>query len=83
MSLNFTVRFPDPQETYDTRWASDLTRSLRDFQDSITSPVESGYTLTNVTTDRTLDANSTTLAEVADVLGTLIQDLINAGHLEA
>ena len=33
------------------------------------------YTLTKVTTDRALDADSTTLAEVADVLGTLLKDL--------
>jgi hypothetical protein len=39
------------------------------------------YTLTNVTTDRTLDADSTTLAEVADVLGTLIADFQAAGIL--
>ena len=35
------------------------------------------YTVSNVTTTRTFDADSTTLAEVADVLGTLIDDLRN------
>jgi hypothetical protein len=33
------------------------------------------YTSTNVTADRSFDANSTTLDEIADVLGTLIADL--------
>lgn len=33
------------------------------------------YTITNVTTDRAYDANSTTLDEIADVLGTLIADM--------
>lgn len=33
------------------------------------------YTVTNATTDRTYDANATTLDEIADVLGTLIADL--------
>lgn len=33
------------------------------------------YTPTNVVTDRSYDANSTTVAELADVLGTLIADL--------
>jgi hypothetical protein len=33
------------------------------------------YNITNVTTDRSYDANATTLDEVADVLGTLIADL--------
>jgi len=36
---------------------------------------------TNVTTDRTFDANSTSTAELADVLGTLIADLITKGVL--
>jgi hypothetical protein len=35
----------------------------------------SAYTTTNVTTDRSYDANATTLDEIADVLGTLIADL--------
>lgn len=41
------------------------------------SPVaqSAAYTPTNVVTDRAYDANSTTLDEVADVLGTLIADL--------
>jgi len=33
------------------------------------------YTLTNVTPDRAYDANSTSLDEIADTLGTLIADL--------
>lgn len=37
------------------------------------------YTLSNVSDDRELDADSTTLAEVADVVGTLIGDLQDAG----
>lgn len=39
------------------------------------------YAPSNVTTDRTYDANSTTLDEVADVLGTLIADLQSIGIL--
>lgn len=41
----------------------------------------SAYTPTNVTTDRSYDANATTLDEVADVLGTLIADLQAKGIL--
>ncbi len=33
------------------------------------------FTITNDLTDRTYDANSTTTAELADVLATLIRDL--------
>jgi hypothetical protein len=39
----------------------------------------SAYTTSNVVTDRTYDANSTTTDELADVLGTLIADLKLAG----
>jgi len=37
------------------------------------------YTPTNVTTDRSYDANATTIDEIADVLGTLIADLQTTG----
>jgi len=37
------------------------------------------YTPTNVTTDRSYDANATTTAELADVLGSLIADLQTIG----
>ena len=47
------------------------------------SPQKSAQTFTtsNVTTDRTFDADSTTVAELADVLGTLISDLESANIL--
>jgi hypothetical protein len=41
----------------------------------------SEYTVTNDSTDRTYDANSTTVDELADVLGTLITDLQVSGIL--
>jgi hypothetical protein len=46
-----------------------------------TTPVvqSSAYSVTNVTTDRTYNADSTTINEVADVLGTLIADLKATG----
>lgn len=37
------------------------------------------YSTSNVTTDRTVDADSTSTAELADVLCTLIADLQEAG----
>lgn len=43
-----------------------------------TSPT---FTVTNYTSDRTYDANSYTPDEIADVLGTLIKDLIDKGIL--
>jgi hypothetical protein len=40
-----------------------------------TQTAAAAYTATNVSTDRAYDANATTTAELADVLGTLIADL--------
>lgn len=40
------------------------------------------YSPSNVTTDRTYDANATTIDEIADVLGTLITDLQARGLVE-
>jgi hypothetical protein len=43
---------------------------------------ETGWTtFTNLTTDRTCDANATTVEELADILGTLIVALKNKGIL--
>jgi hypothetical protein len=39
------------------------------------------YTASNVSTDRSYDANATTTDELADVLGTLINDLRERGYL--
>lgn len=40
------------------------------------------YTPTNVTADRAFDANAVVVAELADVVGTLIADLQAAGILD-
>jgi len=40
------------------------------------------YTVSNVSADRTYDANATTLDEIADVLGTLVADLTTLGILQ-
>jgi hypothetical protein len=42
----------------------------------------SAYTVTNLATDRAYDANATTTAELADVLGTLIADLRTLGIVQ-
>jgi len=43
--------------------------------------VADAYTATNVTTDRSFDADTVTIAELADVVGTLLADLKTAGLL--
>lgn len=46
------------------------------------NPVSAGWAATNVSTDRSFDANTTSLNELADVVGTLINDLKAAGVLD-
>jgi hypothetical protein len=50
---------------------------------AITPSVEDWGDVTNSTEDRTLDCNATTLDEVADILATLISDLVATGILVA
>ena len=50
--------------------------ALEGSDTALLSKQQTGYTeFANLTPDRTLDADSTTVDEVADVLGTLIEDL--------
>jgi len=46
------------------------------------SAIAPAYTPTNVSTDRAYDANSVVIAELADVVGTLIADLQAYGLLQ-
>jgi hypothetical protein len=62
-------------------WAADSSAARIGFLGAAHQPRTSAYTPTNVTTDRSYDANATTVDEIADVLGTLIADLQAFGLL--
>ncbi len=49
--------------------------------DQTTEGKSDPYNVTNLSVDREYDADSTSIAELADVLGTLIEDLKTAGIL--
>jgi nitrogen fixation protein len=54
------------------------------FKGGTVGLAQTGYTtFTNLTTDRTCDANSTSVEELADILGTLIEDLKTKGIISA
>jgi hypothetical protein len=53
------------------------------FKGGTVGLAQTGYSVSNVSTDRAYDANSTTTDELADVLGTLIGDLITKGIISA
>lgn len=66
---------------YDQIFMQQLLDRLEQIHILLAQPAQTGYVMSNVTVTRTLDADSTTLAEVADVLSTLIDDLKAAGRL--
>jgi len=52
--------------------------------DALSLTPATGWTsITNVVTDRAYDANSTTVDELADILGSLVADLVTVGVLSA
>jgi len=54
------------------------------FAGGTVGAAQTGYTtFTNLTTDRTCNANATTVDELADILGTLIEDLKTKGIIAA
>ena len=52
------------------------------FADSFYMGIRQQYTETNVTTDRTFDASTVAISELADVVGTLIKDLKQVGVIK-
>jgi hypothetical protein len=70
-----------PDEAYGSGWNGSLEVPTKNaVYDKIQTLLGStAYTPTNVTTDRSYDANSTSIDEIADVLGTLIADLQSKG----
>jgi len=73
-------RLPTPPNNYDSRWANQLVNQLElNLSSTNLAASKDRYTITNVTADRTYDADSTSTAELADVLGTLINDLRERG----
>lgn len=68
-------------EEYDRVWMQQMLVRLEQILILLGQPAETGYIMTNVTTDRVLDADSTTTAELADVVGTLVDDLKAKGIL--
>jgi hypothetical protein len=58
-------------------------QALNAVKDNINVPTANQYNISNLTEDRTYNANSSTTAELADILGTLIKDLERLGFLKS
>jgi len=76
--------YPEATDEYDPEVFSELLRMLRQRDRVIPIfPIgDDPYTPSNVTTTRTYDADTSSVEELADVLGTLIADLQTAGYLK-
>jgi len=75
------VHLPIPGKEYKQAEIRRIIGVIEQRLSVIEQPVQIGYTTLNVVTTRAFDADATTLAEVADVLSTLIEDLKARGLL--
>lgn len=76
--------FPNPpfSTAGDSRWQWVVTaiRGISNAShDQVTEEIADAYAPSNITTTRSFDADSTSVAELADVVGTLIQDMQKRG----
>jgi hypothetical protein len=62
-------------------WANALVAALEKRLSALELPAKTGYQISNLTPQRTLDAAAGTLADVRAVLGTLITDNKTSGDL--
>ena len=70
-----STRLPQAPDLYEHSWAAELVRQLELELESLSRNFAADYTTSNVTTTRSLDVSTATLADVANVLATLIEDL--------
>ncbi len=85
-------RPPDPREPQwrgnlpaflleQSKWLSNLALELMRHSDIQDLAIGQAYTPSNVTATRTYDADASSVAELADVMGTLIADMQEKGIL--
>ena len=58
-----------------TAWATDLVRSLNQLVENDAARVAGEFTATTTATSRSFDVSTATLAELGNVVGTLVADL--------
>jgi hypothetical protein len=70
------MRLPPPPDRYDREYERERNRTLEQADaENVKHEGKRVYAASNVTTDRTFDADATSTAELADIVGTLIADL--------
>lgn len=76
------LRLPEFRPDDIEGWADELVRTLEQYMQGAAQTYGEGYSTTNVTTKRDIDADTITHAELADVVATIVDDLINAGRFK-
>jgi|TARA_R110000751_G_scaffold3531_4_gene16921 hypothetical protein len=78
-------RLPSPPEQYNQQWASLLIDQLERIHELLSRPAQTGWTTTNVTDTRAIDADHVSGVvdgeAATDALCTLIEDLKGVGRL--
>jgi len=72
---------PSPPEDYDPVYMAQLVDRLDIIHQLLTRAIGTGWQVSNVTADTVFDADSTTTAELSDVLGTLVTQMKERGIL--
>lgn len=74
------VKLGQPAGNNDREWYRQALLEIERASQEETEAIADDFTPTNVTTTRAFDADTVTTAQLADVLGTLIQDLQQRGR---
>ena len=81
MTIGAIGPLPSPPAEYDPVYMAEVIDRLEQIHQLLSRAIGTGLQVSNVTTDTVLDADSTTTAELADVLGTLITQMKDRGIL--
>lgn len=73
------TKVPRPPRSEDIEDWKDWAEQIERIMNLLLATTTAWGTISNVTTDRTYDANATSIDELADVLGTLLSDLRTKG----
>ena len=81
MTIGAIGPLPQAPDEYDVEYMTQLIDRLDQIHQLLARAVGTGWQVSNVTADTVLNADSTTTAEIADVLGTLITQMKDRGML--
>ena len=81
MTIGAIGPLPSPPAESDPVYMAEVIDRLEQIHQLLSRAIGTGWQVSNVTTDTVLDADSTTTAELADVLGTLITQMKDRGIL--